>query len=126
MIRHPASGVALAAALLLVPLAGCRHGPKPGPGPSGAAAVTPEPPAAPADAFVGVIDRLGAEAKFVVILLEPGQQAKEGDELIVRFAGVDVGKVKVSPERKGRFITADVVSGTVEKGYEVVRRPGAR
>lgn len=126
MIRHPASGVVLAAALLLVPLAGCRHGPKPGPGTVGAAAVVPaEPPAAPVDALVGVIDRLGAEAKFVVILLEPGQQAKEGDELIVRFADVDVGKVKVSPERKGRFITADVVSGTVEKGYEVVRRPGA-
>jgi len=106
-------------------MVGCRHGPKSGQGPSGAAAVVPpEPPAAPVDALVGVIERLGAEAKFVVILLEPGQQAKQEEELIVRFAGVDVGKVKVSPERKGRFITADVVSGTVEKGYEIVRRPG--
>lgn len=59
----------------------------------------------------------------MVVQLDAGQEAQSGEDLSVRFAGVEVGRVRVSPERNNRLITADVTVGTVEKGYEVVRVP---
>jgi hypothetical protein len=101
----------------------CKHGKeKPDPSGPGGTAIT-ETPAAEVvvETVLGRILVVGADNTFVVFQLEAGESAAVGEELDVRFAGAGVGKIKVTPERKNRMIAADVVSGTVEKGYEVVR-----
>lgn len=113
----------LLAAMALAIAPSCKHG-KDGPDQTGETAViTPE--TTPAEVIVetvlGRILVIGADNAFVVFQLEAGQSVAAGEELEVRFAGASVGKIKVTPERKSRMVAADVLSGTVEKGYEVVR-----
>ena len=94
------------------------------PGGSGTTTGLPENPPVEVvvETVLGRIVVLGADNAFVVFQLEAGESATDGEELDVRFAGATVGKVKVTPERKSRMVAADVLSGTVEKGYEVVRQ----
>ena len=118
-MNRPTSLLILLAASLLVFPSACKHTAKPGS--DQPAATTPTPPV-PEDIVVGIINFLGSNSQFVIIQIEPGQEAKDGEELIVRFAGADVGKVKVLPQRKAHSVAADVIEGSVEKNYEVVRR----
>lgn len=74
------------------------------------------------ETVLGRIIVLGADNAFVIFQLEAGESASVGEELDVRFAGATVGKIKVTPENKNRMVAADVLSGTMEKGYEVVRQ----
>jgi hypothetical protein len=117
--------LSIAAAVVAIFGFSCRHA-KDSPG--GPGEVAPSPEAAPPTAeevvtetVLGRILVLGADNAFVVFQLEGGATAAAGEELEVRFAGATVGKIKVSKERRSRMVAADVVSGTVEKGYEVVR-----
>jgi hypothetical protein len=74
------------------------------------------------ETLVGRVTILGADNSFVIFQTEPGETVSIGEELRVRFAGSPVGKIKVTPpERKNRFFAADVLEGTMAKGYEVVR-----
>ena len=119
-MNRPSSLILLLAASLLVAPSACKHAAKPAPGQPTA---TPPVPPVPEDTLVGAINFLGSNSQFVIIQIEPGQEAKEGEVLIVRFAGTDVGKVKILPQRKAHSVAADVIEGSVEKNYEVVRRP---
>ena len=92
------------------------------PGDSGAAMAEIPPAEVVVETVLGRILVLGADNAFVVFQLEAGESATVGEELEVRFAGENVGKIKVTPERKNRMIAADVLSGTMAKGYEVVRQ----
>ena len=101
----------------------CKHGKEtPDASGQGDGAIAETPPAeVVVETVLGRILVVGADNAFVVFQLEAGESAVVGEELDVRFAGAGVGKIKVTPERKNRMIAADVVSGTMEKGYEVVR-----
>ncbi|MFM7182990.1 MAG: hypothetical protein ACKO2G_16215 [Verrucomicrobiales bacterium] len=101
----------------------CKHGKDKPEGPGGTGTGTTEtlPAEVVTETVVGRILVLGADNAFVVFQLEAGESVATGEELEVRFAGTSVGKVKVTPERKSRMVAADVLSGTMEKGYEVVR-----
>lgn len=92
------------------------------PGESGTAFAEVPPAEVMVETVLGRILVLGADNSFVVFQLEAGESATVGEELEVRFAGASVGKIKVTPERKNRMVAADVISGTMAKGYEVVRQ----
>ena len=95
--------------------------------PAAAVAPAPAPPDPVVETLVGRITLLGAGNSFVIFLLEPGQSASIGEELEVRFAGARVATIKITPpDKKNRFFAADVIEGTVEKGYEVVRVEGGK
>lgn len=83
-----------------------------------------EPPPAPVVLDIGRIALIGAGARFVVIELATGVGAPAtGTELGAWFLGQDVARLRVSPERKGRMVTADVIRGRVDIGYEVRQLP---
>jgi hypothetical protein len=124
----PTSLLAGACLALLLPLA-CRHEP-PAPEAGGGTMVLgtaagPEPvvPVMPEEVVVGRVVLVGANTAFVVMQLEAGAEVAQGDELDVRFAGTSVGKVRVDAKKPEypKLLTADVLSGTAEKGYEIVR-----
>ena len=104
----------------------CKHNKDGSTAPGGTGTTTGLPENPPAEVVVetvlGRILILGDENAFVIFQLEAGESATDGEELDVRFAGATVGKVKVTPPQKSRMVSADVLSGTVEKGYEVVRQ----
>lgn len=116
----------VAAALVAFPGFSCRHTKDPNGG-GGEVSTAPETTETPVvemvtETVVGRILVLGADNAFVVFQLEAGETVAMGEELEVRFAGSPVAKIKVTPpDKKNRMIAADVLSGTVEKGYEVVR-----
>lgn len=72
---------------------------------------------------VGRIVVLGAENRFVVIKLDGDYEPAVGSDLSVVFAGRDVARLRVTPERQSGHITADVIRGTVERGYLVQTIP---
>ena len=80
-------------------------------------------PAMPEEVLVGRVVSSGRTPAFIVLQPEPGAELSQGDELEVRFAGTCVGKVRVDAKRPEypKLLTADVLSGTAEKGYELVR-----
>lgn len=74
------------------------------------------------EVLVGRVAIIGADNSFVVFQAEVGESITLGEELRVRFAGAPVGRIKVTPpEKNNRFYAADVLEGTMQKGYEVVR-----
>lgn len=98
---------------------------------TGVPEVVPPPPAMliPAvpvvtETIVGHASVIATDNAFLVFQLEPGASAEIGEELAIRFAGADVGKIKVTPPVQKRFVTADILQGTAEKGYEIVRTSG--
>jgi hypothetical protein len=123
------NGVMRRAFLILAAMAlsfgpSCKHGrEKPDSSGQGGTAITEAPPAEViVETVLGRVIVVGADNAFVVFQLEAGESATVGEELDVRFAGANVGKIKVTPERKNRMVAADVLSGTAEKDYEVVRQ----
>ena len=70
---------------------------------------------------VGRVMAVGESGRFVVVSLDIGAEVSTGDTLKARFAGSQTAVLKVSPERQGRLVTADVVAGTPAKDHEVVK-----
>lgn len=76
---------------------------------------------APVEVRVGRIMGVGESGRFVVIALDQGATVETGDTLKARFSGSQTAVLKVSPERQGNLVTADVVAGTPAKDHEVVK-----
>lgn len=66
---------------------------------------------------VGVVQHVDADARFVLIRSSRGFQIEPGTILTIRGnRGEGVATVKVSPARKGAFLTADFVEGIPSTG----------
>jgi hypothetical protein len=80
---------------------------------------TPGPP--PPDAVqIGTIDMVNPEGKFVLIHSPARTSPPANSVLEVRSAVGQSAKVQLTPERKGSYLTADIVSGTPAKGEVVI------
>ena len=103
---------------LLLPSTGCvaignllRQKPKPAETSPEAAKAVP----------VGVIELVNADAHFVIVHLNANVPLPAGTELTSLNATGQTAKLKVTPERKNIFITADIVSGSPQKGDNVLQ-----
>lgn len=85
------------------------------------AEVVDEVEVVPDEVRVGRIMGVGESRRFVVISLDQGATVETGDTLKARFADSQTAVLKVSPERQGNLVTADVVAGTPAKDHEVVK-----
>lgn len=119
------SGVSrlLLAASLTAGLAGCRAlgtkegASEPGGAAAGGAAAGGEEVARGTTLPVGVVQHVDADARFVLIRSSRGFQIEPGTILTIRGnRGEGVATVKVSPARKGAFLTADFVEGIPSTG----------
>jgi hypothetical protein len=72
---------------------------------------------------IGSIELVNPEARFVVVHLLANVPIAPGTELFTMGASGRTAKLKVTPERKTVFITADVTSGEPQKGDAVLRGP---
>lgn len=79
-----------------------------------------KPEAAPA-VNVGAIELVNPDAKFVIVHLNANSPLPVGTELTSTSASGQTATLKVTPERKNIFITADIVSGSPQKGDPVLR-----
>lgn len=69
---------------------------------------------------VGVVDHVDEVARFVLIRSSKGLQLEPDTILTVHGnQGQSVSRVKVSPARKGAFLTADFIEGLPAKGQQV-------
>ncbi|MBL9117219.1 MAG: hypothetical protein JNJ83_19590 [Verrucomicrobiaceae bacterium] len=81
----------------------------------------PQPQVAITEAVVGAVDLVNTEQNFVLIHNPDRRTWPVGTELVAETVdGMEVAKLKVSPERMGTFLTADIVSGNPEKGQIVM------
>lgn len=119
------SGVSrlLLAASLTAGLAGCRAlgtkegASEPGGAAAGGAAAGGEEVARGTTLPVGVVQHVDADARFVLIRSSRGFQIEPGTILTIRGnRGEGEATVKVSPARKGAFLTADFVEGIPSTG----------
>jgi hypothetical protein len=79
-------------------------------------------PTTPAGAsVVGAIEMVNPDAQFVIVRMNSSAPIAASTELISVDAEGKQTKLKVTPERKGLFVTADVVQGTAHQGDIVVR-----
>ncbi|MBB5033035.1 hypothetical protein [Prosthecobacter vanneervenii] len=61
---------------------------------------------------IGVIEMVNPEQNYVLINCEQQLDIPAGTEIISQGVNGTNGKLKVTPERKGNYITADIVEGT--------------
>lgn len=61
---------------------------------------------------IGVIEMVNPEQNYVLINCEQRVDIPAGTEIICQGVNGTDAKLKVSPERKGNYITADIVTGT--------------
>ncbi len=103
-------------------LASCRTIGKPGAGTDPSSADGPPAAEAPAHAVlpVGVVQHVDEAARFILIRSSRGFQIEPGTMLTVHGNQSEPSAtVKVSPARKGSFLTADLVQGTPKPGQTV-------
>jgi len=76
---------------------------------------------------VGVIELVNPEQNYVLINCEQRLGIPAGTEIIAQGADGSKARLKVSPERKGNYITADITEGTPQVRDLVLHqvRPGA-
>lgn len=70
---------------------------------------------------VGIIRMVNEEAQFVVVEGDSLDLITTGTELKCMRNGVVCGAVKIGPERKRQFLTADITAGPLHAGDQVVR-----
>lgn len=78
-------------------------------------------PAAAKPVAVGIVELVNPDARFVIVHLNANSPLPEGTELTCASATGQTAKLKVTPERKNIFITADITSGTPQKGDVVLQ-----
>ena len=78
-------------------------------------------PEAPRPTTIGIIEAVNPDAKFVIVHLNANSLVPVGTELTSLDAAGQSAKLKVTPERKSIFISADIISGTPQKGDSVIQ-----
>lgn len=74
---------------------------------------------------IGVIEMVNPEQRFVLIRTESRMTVAAGQEITaVDSAGVE-SKLKVTPEKKQHYLTADVLEGNPKTGHLVIHRTTA-
>lgn len=73
---------------------------------------------------IGTVEMVNPEAGFVIVHTLANVPISPGTELTVVTSTGENAKIKVTPERKSIFITADVLSGNPSKGDTVFSGPG--
>jgi len=79
----------------------------------------PPPPASPR-VLIGTVHMTNPALNFALIQTPGRASIPEGADLISSNEGGETSRMKVSPERKGVFMTADIVSGEPQKGDAVI------
>jgi hypothetical protein len=79
-------------------------------------------PSVTAPVYVGSISSVNRESHFVLIDLSGTAAPPDaGTELTSISAGGEASRLKVTPERKRPFVTADIVIGEPKRGERVYR-----
>lgn len=81
-----------------------------------------EKPAGPKTTLVGIVEMVNPEQNYVLIRCEVLPDFGAGTELVAVDATGAETKLKLTPERKGRYLTADILSGQPKVMNLVVRR----
>lgn len=71
---------------------------------------------------IGRVEMVNPEQNYVLVRMDAVQTFAAGSLLVAQDAGGREAKLKVSPERKGRFLTADIVEGQPQVGNVVIWR----
>ncbi|MFZ4767159.1 MAG: hypothetical protein ACOYMN_19575 [Roseimicrobium sp.] len=80
-----------------------------------------KPAAAPQEAFIGVVESVNPEQKFVLVRMEMRMAIAPGTRLETRPEHGIKSVFTVTPERKLSFLSADIVEGLPARGDVVVR-----
>lgn len=72
--------------------------------------------------LVGIVDMVNPEQNYVLIRCEQMLAMGAGTELIALDATGAEAKLKLTPERKGRYLTADIKEGTPRVANLVILR----
>ncbi len=72
---------------------------------------------------IGMIDMVNPEQRFVLIRMATTLAIPPGTELSTTTQKGEAVKLKVSPEHKGSFLTADILSGNPERQNVVLYQP---
>lgn len=70
-----------------------------------------EPKKDPKVTLIGIVEMVNPEQNYVLIRCEQLLAIGPGTELTALDATGSISKLKLTPERKGRYLTADIVSG---------------
>lgn len=81
-------------------------------------------PAGPKNTLIGIVEMVNPEQKYVLIRCEQLPKLEAGAELIALDATGTETKLKLTPERKGRYLTADIVEGQPRVMNLVLLRTG--
>lgn len=77
---------------------------------------TPDASDQPTAQAIGKVEMVNPDDRFVLARLTMNLVMAPGTELTLLSENGQISKAKVTPERKGVFITADIVSGDPSKG----------
>ena len=83
----------------------------------------PDKDAGTKDVYIGVIDLVNPEQRFVLIRTAMKLNLQAGWKLETRPVGGPKSIVTVSPEQKLNFLSADITEGSPQKGEIVVLPP---
>ncbi|HEY1082664.1 MAG TPA: hypothetical protein VGE29_10400 [Prosthecobacter sp.] len=82
-------------------------------------------PEAPKPTLIGIVEMVNPEQNYVLVRCENIPPLDVGTELTALDATGVESKLKVTPERKGRYLTADIVSGQPRVTNLVLIKAGA-
>lgn len=74
--------------------------------------------------LIGLVELVNPEQRFVLVRTEGAVKIPLGDQIITLDATGAQAKLKVTPERKQNFLTADIIEGQPKVGNLVIHRPG--
>ncbi|WP_133795682.1 hypothetical protein [Prosthecobacter fusiformis] len=79
-------------------------------------------PNGPKTTLIGIVDMVNPEQNYVLIRCDQVPRIEAGTELVAVDATGKESRLKLTPERKGRFLTADIQSGQPQVTNLVVHR----
>lgn len=78
----------------------------------------------PKNTLIGIVEMVNPEQKYVLIRCEQQPKLNPGADLIALDATGTEAKLKLTPERKGLYLTADIVEGHPRVMNLVLQRTG--
>ena len=82
---------------------------------------TPQPDG-PKTTLIGIVEMVNPEQNYVLIRCDQPLRMAAGTELVAVDAVGAESRLKLTPERKGRYLTADIQSGQPKVSDRVVHR----